>query len=358
LYSVRDGALTAHGRADLSAASVIGLAVEGNALFGLRFGSEGSAIVRIDDQAKAALFTSPETWSWIAAGDGHLHLARAADTGEIVRLVLDLDGQVIEESRSAVEGAISQLRLRPTPRGLFAVTFDDQQQYSLVAIEQADWKVLLQSPGPIDGPQASAGGDLWVAVNGELMKDSGDGFTAVGEARSVTCLEQWGAHAYACVGSDLYALGDAGLEERLFQLDDLHEPDPAQVPSVGARECEFQWVLYRYDLQRTGLLPDQAGGQDAGADGVEDAAVAPPPADDAGAGEPRKRSGCDCSTAGTNARGAPLWVWFAACLGWFRRLTGSRRAPARGTRARTRPSTRCRDCRSPAARPPDRRTAR
>jgi hypothetical protein len=357
LYSLRDGSLVAHARADLSAASVIALAEDDGALLGLSLGSTGSAIVRIDDAASAPLFTSPESWSWFATGDGNLHLARWTTTGEVVRLVVDRAGEVIEEFRTPLAIAPAQLRLRPTARGLFAVTFDGAQ-YALVAIEQASWQVLLQSPGPIDGPQASASGELWVALDGELMRDGGGEFAVVGEARRVTCLEQWGAHSYACIGSDLYSLGDAGLDERLFQLDHLSAPDPALVPADGERECRFQWLLYRNDLERTGLSPEGDADEDAGADEPGDAAVAPPPGPDAGAGEPEKRSGCDCSAAGASARGTPHWAWFAAGLGSFVRLTRSRRAPCRGTRSRTCPSTRCPDCRWPDARPPDPTTAR
>jgi hypothetical protein len=332
LYSVRDGALTAQGRPDLSSASVIALAAQDDALLGLRFDADGSAVVRIDDAAKAALFTSPETWSWFATGDGNLHLARVvADTGEVVRAVVDTDGEVIEEFRTPMATPLAQLRLRPTANGLFAVLFDGQQ-YALVAIEQERWQVLLQSSGPIDGPQASAGGALWVSLDGELMSDNGDGFAAVGEARRVTCLEQWGSHAYACVGSDLYSLGDAALAEHLFQLDHLGAPDPALVPTDGKRECEFQWVLYRLDLERTGLAPRHDDDEDGGVSQIDDAAVAPPPAD-SGAANPDSAndSGCDCRTAPSSTDDAPPWPWFAAGLALWR-LTRSRRARARETR--------------------------
>lgn len=316
LYSARDGVLTPQRRPDLSSASIVGLAADDGALFGLQQSSDGSAIVRIDDDVEAPLFTSPEFWSWLAIGEDRVHVARVTEAGEVARLALDRQGVPIEEFVHAIDGTrrLAQLRLRPTARGLFAVTYDGQQ-YTLVAIAQDSWQVVLQSPGPIQGPQASAGGGLWVAANGELMREADGGFEAVGETRVVTCLEQYGSFAYACVGSDLHRLDDDGLAARIFQLDHLNELDPALIPAPAARECNFQWLLFRNDLERTGLAPldfiDPEA--DGGAEPATDAAAPVPAAPDAGRDRPSPTtggSGCECSAVHPRARARADVRWF------------------------------------------------
>ena len=296
LYLARDGVLTAQGRPDLSRATIVALASDADALFGLHLSSTGSAVVRIDDEAKLPLFRSEQFGAALAVDGERVHLARAAP-GEVIRFTFDRRGEPRGEFRSPLAGALAQIRLRPTPNGLFAVTYDGQE-YALAAIEEASWEVVLQSPGPIHGPQASAGGQLWVAVDGELMRDTGDGFEAVGETRRVTCLESWGSVVHACVGGDLYALGDDGLQARLFQLDQLSAPDPASVPPAAARECDLQWLLYRGDLERAGLAPRDW--IDPGADAADGSVTtdAAPPARDGGGVD---AAATDDSSAGCSA---------------------------------------------------------
>jgi hypothetical protein len=370
LYVVRDGVLTALARPDLSRAAVIALAGDHEALFGLSISSAGSSLVRINDAAKLPLYSSPEFWSALAIDDARIQLARIT-TDEIVRTTLDRSGEVLEEFRSPIEGALAQIRLRPTAERLFAVLYDGQQ-YTLAELEQASLHVVLQSTGPIQGPQAGPDGRLWVALDGELMHEAGAGFAAVGEARRVTCLGQWGSAPYACSGAEIRRLDDTGLGARLFQLDQLSAPDAELVASDVARDCEFQWLLYRNDLERSGLEPrdfiDPAAEPD-DASVASDAAAAPAP--DAGTAAPDEANGSSsgCSAAGANGGGAtPFALFWTASLAWLaaarvraRRsghFTRWRRAPGRAACARTRPSSRCRDRRWPGARRPGRPRAR
>jgi hypothetical protein len=368
LYLARDGVLTAQARPDLSRAAIVALAADHGALFGLSVTSLGSSVIRIDDQAKLPLFSSSEFWSALAIDSGRVHLARIA-TGEVVGLTLDRDGEVLDERRSPIDGALAQIRLRPAAQRLFAVTYDGQQ-YTLAVLEQTSVRVVLQSAGPIQGPQAGPDGRLWLALDGELMREAGDGFEAVGEARRVTCLGQWGAVPYACVGGDIHRLEDEGLQAHLFQLDHLSAPDPELVAASAERDCEFQWLLYRNDLEASGLEPrDWIDAAAEPADGSVPLDATAPAAPDAGTVEPDEASGSSpgCSAAGTRARSTRWAILWAASLGWLvvrrsrarqRRFTRSRRASARAACARSCPSSRCRDCRWPGARRPDRPTAR
>lgn len=332
LYLARDGVLTAQAQPDFSSAKIVALARADEALFGLSVDASGSAVVRIDAPSEPALFSSPQFWSSLALGGdpGRLHLARTSEQGELVVVTLDRQGQLVEELRSPLEGSVAQLRLRATGGGLFAVTFDGEY-YALVRLEQTRSQVLLRGARSIAGPQASAGGQLWVAMDGELMRDAGAGFQAVSEARRVTCLERWGSLSYACVGGEIHALGDAGLQRRLFALDRLSGPDPALVSAEAARDCEFQWVLYRSDLERSGLAP-RAFGEPAGLDPADaggpstsgpiagDAAMqgeGAADADEPPVREPELRSGAGCSLGAPSGRVRPPGFIAAIAFAWL-----------------------------------------
>jgi hypothetical protein len=331
LYSARDGVLTPQQRSDASSRSIAALAADDDALFGLKVAADGSAVVRIDQADAAPLFTSNEIWSWLAIGQGRVHLARVTAASELARVTLDRTGQPIEEVVHTDAGAIAQLHLRPTARGLYAVVYDGTQ-YSLALLEQQTWQDVLHSPGPIAGPAASGDGTLWIAADGVLMRDAGAGFQAVGETRSVTCLRQYRSLAYACVGTDLHRLGNAGLGARLFQLAGLRERDPALIPATAARDCHFQWLLFRNDLERTGLAPrdfvdsaaEDAGSDDASAEPSSDAA-SPSPAErgDGGAAPlpSASGSGCACSAAraGRGRDGLKVLTGAALACWWLAR---------------------------------------
>lgn len=307
LYVVRDGELIAQGRADLSSASVIALAADDDALFGLRIEDEDSTVVQINaEPAGSVLFASEESWAALAADDGRLHLARSVNAGELALLSLDRRGEVLDESVVPLPGALAQLQLRPSGQRLFGVMFDGAQ-YLLGVLDESSFQIVLPSAGPIAGPQRSEGGSLWIAPDGVLMRarDAQDpwlGFDAVGEERRVTCLGRFRSLHYACVGTEIYELGDDGLRARIFQLDELAAPGPELVTAPLAAECEIQWSLFRYDLERSGLTPGDwmlPAFVDAGAeDGGE------PPLSDAGPSQPARRAG-GCSTAQGDS--SPLW---------------------------------------------------
>ncbi len=324
LYLAREGVLTATARPELSRAAIVALSGDHDRLFGLSVSTAGSSVVRIDDDEKLPLFTSSNFWAALAVDSEGIHLARF-EMDEIIRMTLDHDGDVLEEFRSPLEGTLAQIRLRPTPQRLFAVLYDGEQ-YTLVVLEQAGLQVVLQSPDPIQGPQAGPDGLLWVAVNGELMREAGDGFESVGELRRVTCLAQWGSVPYACTGTDIHRLDDDGLQAPLFQLARLSAPDPELVTADAERDCEFQWLLYRNDLERSGLEPrdwTEDAAEHADASVPSDAAA--PATRDAAAVEPEgaKRSSSGCSAAGASGRANPAALFWAGALGW--RMTARRR---------------------------------
>jgi hypothetical protein len=313
LYAVRDGVVSGQGRPELSAATVIGLAADGDALFGLRITSEGSELIRIDDADAPTLYRSAEHFSAFAASAGRLHLGRFSQTGELVITSLNRAAEVLAEERVQMGLTSAQLRLRPNAQRMFAVLIEEGH-YTLGAIEDQRWQMIAQVNAPIEGPEASPSGQLWIALDGQLMRETADGFEGIGEARPVTCLGRSDSWAYACVGGDIYRLENEGLGERIFQLDRLAPPDPALVSPGAAEDCQIQWALFRGDLERVGLTPLDSP-----------LPAAPPAGADAGAhdGKADQNDGSDASDCGVaRARSAatwPAWLLAACAAARFRR---------------------------------------
>jgi hypothetical protein len=331
LYAARDGTLTAQGRPELGSTNVVALTATADALLGLRFSNSGSAVVRIDDPAEPPVFESSEFWSSLAidtAGE-RIHLARVTAELELALLVLDRQGRVLDDLLEPAPGVLSRVRLRSGTADLFAVLSSDAG-YLLVQRDGSSWREIVESPGSIAGPVESAGGQLWIALQGELMRGEGDRFEATGETRFVTCLDRWQSLAYACVGSEIYRLGDEGLEERLFHLEEFSGPDPDMVPEEAAQDCHFQWLLFRNDLARGGYEPRD---WPTTATDTEDAGPKEPDAPDGGAVAPQPSSdrSCGCSAAlGGGAHFGPSGFGLAAALAClaFARLRARRACQA------------------------------
>jgi hypothetical protein len=321
LYIARDGVLSHARRPELSGAALVELAAAGDALFGLKVTSEGSELVRVDGAPKPALYTSGEHFAALAANEGRFHLGRVSQTGELIVTTVDLDGQVLAENRVQMGLTSAQLRLRPSAQRMFALLIDGGH-FALGELGERSWQPIAQVDAPIEGPEASPDGRLWIAVEGVLMREAARGFEEVGEARSVTCLGRWGAWAYACAGAEVYRLETEGLGERIFDLARLAPPDPAHVPAAAADACQIQWALFHGDLERVGLAPlgqplpsspspSQLDAGNAGAGGA--AADAGGRASDGASqdDDSADESGCAVSHPRTSSRGEPAWP---ACL--------------------------------------------
>lgn len=342
LYIAQDGLLTPQGRPELSSSAVIALAADGDALLGLRIASSGSALVRIEADDTRELFVSPEHWSALAAAAGRLHLARSTGAGTLAVATLDREGELLEEFLVPLPAIPTQLHLRSAHARLFAVTFDGNQ-YALTEVTAGSAKGLAASAGPIQGPQAS-GDQLWIAVDGELMRATDAGFEAAGEPQRITCLGEWGGEPYACAGSSIHRLSPNGLGERIFDLNGLRPPDPARVPEAAARECEFQWLLFRNDLVRSGLSvgewpavampePGPQAGSGVGAPQAGAAGAAPAVADAGAERAPRGSADGGCSALAIGASPArlvvPIALVWPLVLAARRRRRRARAAPSR-----------------------------
>ncbi|HMI93590.1 MAG TPA: hypothetical protein VK509_19590 [Polyangiales bacterium] len=332
LYLARDGVLTPAERPELSGAALIELAAEGDALYGLKVTSEGSALIRVDGASKPALYTSAEHFASLVANTGRFHLGRFSQTGELIVTTLDLEGQMIAENRVQMGLTSAQLRLRPSAQRMFAVLIDEGH-YALGELGDRSWQPIAQVDAPIEGPEASPDGQLWISVEGVLMRETASGFEAVGETRSVTCLGRSGSWAYACAGPEVYRLENEGLGERIFDLARLAPPDPAHVSAAAADACQIQWVLFHGDLQRVGLSPldeplpsSPPSGLDAGSAGAAATDAGGRASDGASErDDSADESGCAVSRARPGS--APAWPArvFAAGVWAYRALRARRR---------------------------------
>ena len=327
LYVARDGVIAKQDRPELSRAAVIGLAGDPDGLYVLRIGPEGSAVVRIDAAEPQALFDSSEFWSALAVDGDRLHLARPTIEGALAFATLDRSGAVRAEFEVKLERAPAQLRLRTSAGRVFAVVFDGER-YAMGALDGERWELVAQSAGPIDGPVTTPDGTAWIAADGELLRAGEGGFEAAGEARRVSCLGAWGSFVYACIGSDLYRLGEGGLGDALFELHGFAAPEPELVPEPLAYECDLQWRLFENDLQRVGLEPRGAvTAADAGVDAGRPVADASPDP------SPPRSTGCSAAVGRARASWASWLVWLAAlsCRSWRARACGRRSGSCRSS---------------------------
>ncbi len=331
VFVMRDGMLTKQGRPELSRAAVTVLAGDREALFGLRTHAEGSDIVRIDGREEHALFASAEVWWTLAIDDRGLYLARPTSEGGLEVVSLDREGSMRASFTVPIAVRPAQLRLHAVADRLFAVLFDGEQ-YLLGELDAEGWQTLVHSPGPIDGPIASADGALWIAVDGVLTREGGAGFEATGEPRRVTCLSSWSEWVYACVDTELYRLREAGLDERLFALDGIAPPDPALVPDDAAFDCEVQWQLFQSDLQRIGLTTRARpeAGVDAGAVARDAGAARDAPSDGTAATLQAAPGGCSAAHT-RDAVAWPAWLAVAALVRRSRRHAAGSRVSEHGT---------------------------
>ncbi len=296
LYVLRDGTLTPQGRVDFSAASVSGLAPSGGELFALRFGAMGSEIVELT--TGESVWSSAEYWGSFTADAGGFYVARVHNELELVFLVLDRQGEQRAEFRLTTDTPPTRIEIRPTAMGLYVLRHHDSGRRALDVFAEGRWQNVLDGNEPLAGPQTGPDAQLWLSVNGQLNRIAGTVLTPIDDPRFITCLEQWGESAYACADRELYWLDAEGLGTRVFDLIRLSGPYPALVSAEVAERCEFQWLIFRNDLERAGLAPrDWADAQ------------MPPPVEHAGAASSVKRlesGGCRASSSRS----------FSADLGW------------------------------------------
>ena len=327
LYLAEAGTLTKLGRTDLMLTGSF-VALEGSAgqVFGLRIGSMGTEIVRIEPTATPLVWSSADYYSALAVTPDAFHLARVLNEREVEFETLDRQGQRLARYSAALDSQPARVFIRPTSGGLYAVMFDGNLHYDLGLLVDGHWQKVQEAEASLAGPQAGPDGQLWVGLGGKLHKITDAGFESTPESRYVSCLDHWQSQAYACVGSELHWLTDEGLGPVIFQLQGFNGPNPALVPMALQERCGFQWQLFRIDLERTGLSPQDYPPSMSSAPLASDAAMPGDMKPNQGAA-PSPMSGADgpanCAALRLGVAGSSAQCWLllglSVLLRWFKR---------------------------------------
>jgi hypothetical protein len=134
--------------------------------------------------------------------------------------------------------------------------------------ENGTWTEVLQDPMAVVGPQTSADGTSWIAIAGKLARLNDGVVEPVEDTRFVKCLEIWNDRPYVCLDNDLHELTQDGIGERLFEMQGVLATDPKMTTAETKDSCDQQWLLYKIDAMRSGLMfvdwPSIAGAAGAG----------------------------------------------------------------------------------------------
>jgi len=346
LFVLRDGELMAQQRPEYSSSRMIALANDSQYVYGLHIttvgGNSMSEVVRLNSSGDPRFFASQEYWGSITANEDNVYIA-SAGTQALTLVTLDKEGKEVGRTTAMLPMTLYEVTLHAFAGRVYA-TGAGNTGYLVGYFENGTWTEVLQDPMVVVGPQTSADGTVWIAIGGALARLKDNVVEPAEETRFVKCLEHWNDRYYVCLDHDVHELTADGVGDRLFEMQGILETDPKMITADTKDPCEQQWLIYKIDAMRSGLMfsdwPEQAaagaGGSasapiaGAGAAGAGGSAAAGAgPAGMAGQASPPEPSG-GCSVAGGQSR-APVRVLallFAAIGAAFcaRRASRARRA--------------------------------
>lgn len=347
LFVLTDGRLVAQQRPEYRRDLVIALANDAQYVYGLHLTAEQSTteVVRLNAQGDPGFFSSQEYWSAITVDEQAVYVASV--NRELLTVAkIDKQGAELERATAMLPIALYELTLHALGTRLYVTGSGDTGSIAGY-LEGGAWTEVVQDPLPIVGPEISADGTVWIAVAGALARLKDDGaIEPVGETRFIKCLERWNDRHYACVDYDLHELTADGIGERWFEMQGILSTDPKMITADAKESCEQQWLIYKIDAMRTGLVfnewPVQPGSEAAaGASGSAAAPVAGmgaagsgataaasatatagagPDVMAGGASEPTSSGGCSCTVVSASPRrGAFALLFLAMVAVWARR---------------------------------------
>jgi hypothetical protein len=324
-------AAVAAGHADLAGSRVLSMTVLEGDVVALRLraadasGNAGNEIVRLRGGVVETIYESPDYWSSVVAlpggagADAKIWVARAASEG-IEVLGLSADGTELDRKLAALPIEALTIRLSVAGEHVFAHV-GENGGYSLLHVatlgEPAfEAKLATSALLPFAGP-ALRGEDVLFMRDGELLRwttEGSEAFDSALGAEPLTCLTP--EHACSASGrlydvDDVEQAGSFDSAEALFDLAQLAGPQLMPAAQEHKNACNLQWIVFRADLVRAGIMQLGGGGSSADA-GVPDATVTDADVAPDGAmpapGEPDS-GGCAVRSA-PDARGA----WWLACF--------------------------------------------
>jgi hypothetical protein len=350
LFVLRDGQLIAQQRPEYSRNMMIALANDAENVYGLHISTVGqnsmSEVVRLTGDGDPRFFASQEYWGAITADEQGVYIA-AALTEQLTLVTLDKQGKERKRVTAMLPVTLNEVVLHALG-GRIYVTGTSNKGTLLGYYENDTWTEVLQDPLPIVGPQTSDDGTMWIATAGALARLKDGVVEPTGDARFVTCLEQWNDRRYACVGNDLHELTQDGIGEPVFEMQGILGTDPKMITPDAKEYCDQQWTLYKIDAMRSGLMfndwPSAQGalgdpGTNSPGAGTAAAGSAALPTAGAGAGgagpaglagqassPPESSGGCSVAPVQARATHSAFAVLFAAIVAAFcQRRTRRRR---------------------------------
>ncbi len=304
----------------VSAAATPTMTESSDGLFALQSG-DLYRVLKVDTDRVEVLWSGTERWYDLAAGDGFVYLVRL-ESNQLHELRLSPSGEVLhEQSAPAPEGTRSVLA-RVAGSRAYIVAYASTLAAQLGRIEEGAF-VVVDSAQLLTGPIETGDGELLVAHDQQLFSFEDERAEPLEETGSVSCLRRNFGLSYACSLGGLRIVDATGLEESVFEVDQLREPDLAIVPEEMREACTLQWQRYQIDLLSVGLQPRGLGDGGLPAAGTG-------PRDDAGPERPR-RADSGCRAARGDAGGSTPWFVLSALL-VLRRLRTDRPRPCRRRR--------------------------
>jgi hypothetical protein len=281
---------------------VTALGASSSALYALLSEADEQRVLQVDAERVRALWSSDRGWTDLVASDGGVHLV-GIDGSDLYVARLSDDGALIAEDKATLDQVPLVVRAAMAGDTLYVIVIQQSLDYAVGRIEEGAWLPLESAPS-IAGPIETAGGDRYIALDGQLARFDDESVAPLESADFVTCLRTHAGLSYACHNGGLREVGAQGLGVPLFQLEQVIEPELESLPSDRRELCTLQWQRYLIDLQTASM--DAGVQEDIDGGSVDAGSVAPTP-DAAALDRPRAISANGCAASGHASSGA-LWV--------------------------------------------------
>lgn len=272
-----DGSVAPHPDPVAAGGIPLALSASQDSVMQLRQEGDVTRLLRLDLQKAEVVWSDLTRWDTMAVGDDFVVVLRMP-TAEIETVRLATDGtELARESVMPPPSSLGPIG-RIVGSSLYVTVSrllpDTSYGVEAARIESGAWHSLHVGVGFV-GPTPGPGGELIVAVDGQLAALDGDTTRPLPLDTLVNCVDEFQGFVYACDSVGLREITADGPGPALFELQKLEAPEQDLVPADKRELCSQQWDLYQGDLAWVGSL---AGNADAG---VPDGGVRAP---DAGAG--------------------------------------------------------------------------
>src|SRR5204862_7017783 len=115
---------------------------------------------------------------------------------------------------------------------------------------------LMQTDSPISGPVPDENGGAWIASSELLYQVRASTVPFAASDQRFSSVGRYGTISYASLHTKLVELGANGPGRELFDLADVRPPRGDGALADARDACNVEWLVFRGDLARAGVLPD------------------------------------------------------------------------------------------------------